>query len=108
MSLNITKTKLLTISKQKKEFITFTANDLNIEIIQNVKILGIYVNSNFTWDLHFHYLRKTFARKLHILRFLRNGAPLFTNVTCKLNNLLNQQLHRAHNIIYLGLGMGNS
>ena len=72
MALNAEKTrKILICSKPKhrslaknKESLKVTFQDQVTETVSSTKLLGIYLDSNLTWNKHVEKTRKKFARDL--------------------------------------------
>ena len=45
--------------------------NINMKLVRQIKILGIYWEDSLTWDLHFNYILKTAAKRLYVLRVLK-------------------------------------
>jgi hypothetical protein len=58
MRLNVSKTKEMRISflRVPMEFDSLSSSGLNIEIVQTVKLLGVIISSNLTWNAHVDYI----------------------------------------------------
>jgi hypothetical protein len=58
MRLNVSKTKEMRISflRVPMKFDALSSSGLNIEIVQTVKLLGVIISSNLTWNAHVDYI----------------------------------------------------
>ena len=78
MILNLIKTKELIFHNPKAR--TCHSNLpvlLNIERVTSAKLLGIYIQSNFSCDIHFNHIMTVSSQRLHILKVLkRQGLSL--------------------------------
>ena len=57
------------LNKDKTQIITYSLKNLPIE---NVKLLGLYLNTKLSWKEHIEYVCKKLARVIYLLRSLTN------------------------------------
>ena len=64
MNINTNKTKEMLIGHSKKDFSpTLQLDDNEIERVSVYKLLGLYVNDNFTWDDHVTFICAKSAKR---------------------------------------------
>ena len=81
MKLNVRKCKELIIefAKMKHFFPPLTVEDLSIERVKSVCILGLTVQENMKWNEHTHNIVKKASKRLYMLRLLkRSNASMDT------------------------------
>ena len=86
LSLNVKKSKLLVFhskQKNKTDLSNFTINiaGSKMEIVDNVKYLGVLIDNNLSWDSYIHSLSKKLGRANGIISKLRHYVPEKTLVS---------------------------
>ena len=121
LALNTEKTKVITISNRiSKNITSFNVSELIAKAVTEVKLLGVHINSDFTWNLHFDKICKIFGSRLSALRTLKNAldkhelmqvynsllgslidyaCPVFMTASKKNDTQVNRAICRAHKII---------
>ena len=61
-------------TKSPPTFPNLTINDLELQKVSTLKILGIYIQSNLKWSEQVDHLCKTASQRLFLLRRLKNSA----------------------------------
>ena len=119
LNLNPEKSKSMVITHSK--YINVNSVSLNdVQDVEHMKLLGVTLSSNCTWNKHCQNIVSTASRKLHILRVLKKYtnrselikiyfasvrssleycAPLFGTLPVLLSNDLEHIQYRAHRII---------
>ena len=116
---------VLNYSKTKQIILTRSAPNDNfaypaIEVVRDLKILGVHWNSKLTWSKHFEIVRKSCSQRLYIIRMLKPvipkqvlvhiyhslitsvllyAAPLFAWLPCVIESQLERLQKRAHRLI---------
>ena len=119
---------VLNYSKTKQMIFTRCANggDFHyptIEVVTDLKILGVHWNKKLTWDSHFEKVIKPCSQRLRIIRILKSvltnwslilvyhslitslllyAAPLFAWLPSRIEYMLDKFQRRAHRIICCG------
>lgn len=70
LTLNASKSKCLLLTRSNVSNVT-----ANLECVQSMKLLGLFINNKLNWNTHIDYLRTTCSKRLHILRRLRGLVP---------------------------------
>jgi hypothetical protein len=69
MNFNISKCKLLSITRKRKPFVfNYTMGDNHIDRVDSMCDLGVEVTSNLTWDLHINNIVKKSNRMLGLIQ----------------------------------------
>lgn len=79
LALNATKTKAVIFHSKRHGFvhnITLPLGGSNIDIVDNVKTLGVYFNKNMTWDTHVNSVTTSLAKCVGILAKFRCFFPI--------------------------------
>ena len=78
MILNLIKTKELIFYNPKARFCHSNLPLLlNLERVTSAKLLGVYIQSNYSCDIHFNHIMTVSSQRLHILKVLkRQGLSL--------------------------------
>jgi len=105
LTLNTSKTQIMTVQKQRK----FSCNFVSLP---HIRILGVLFNKNLKWDDHINCIVKKAAKNIHLIRALKNclsKKDLITIYKSKILSVLNysselftelpQHLHRKVDII---------
>ena len=116
-SLNYLKTKQILFIRSARQAIT---NYPRIDLVTNLKILGVLWSNDLTWNLHFENVMRCCSQRLYIIRVLRSflpkqklicvyhslitsillyAAPLFSWLPTTLEKRLEKFQNRAHRII---------
>ena len=116
---------MLNYSKTKQLIIARGANQDNhaypsIEVVKDLKILGVCWNNKLTWENHFEGIIKLCSQRLYTIRILKRvlpnhtlisvyhslitslllyAAPLFSWLPCKIELQLEKFQRRAHRLI---------
>ena len=83
MKLNVRKCKELIIefTKKKHFFPPLTVEDLSIERVKSICVLGLTVQENMKWNEHTHNIVKKASKRLYILILLkRSNASMDTSI----------------------------
>ena len=88
MIVNLIKTEELIFYNPRAKPIHSNPPLLNIERVTSAKLLGIYMQSNFSCDIHFNYIMTVSSQRLHILKVLKRQGF---------------NLEMLHNVFYLSL-----
>ena len=80
LSLNIAKTEFMTIgSRQKLKAIdgriTVKINELDVNRVNSVQSLGVYIDDHHTWTIHFDKISKKIASAIGALKQIRSYIP---------------------------------
>ena len=79
LSLNTAKTELILFHSKRRliDFYSFSIrfNGIELSQVDNVKYLGMYLDSHLSWEYHLHELSKKLSRANGILSKLRYNAP---------------------------------
>ena len=75
VQLNTDKCKELRIScaKNQQEFVPISVNGQELEVVNNVKILGLNITSNLTWNTHINEVIKKSSKRLYFLLQLKRA-----------------------------------
>ena len=78
MLLNTDKTKVMLLTSRQKRT-TFTGkvlslnfNNAELQLSNNEKVLGVYIDENFIWNTHFTYVSKKVSSNLWLLPQIKN------------------------------------
>jgi len=81
MVINLIKTKELIFHNPRVRLYSVSPAILTIERVTSAKLLGIYVQSNLSCDIHFKHIMTVSSQRLHILKVLkRQGLSLDMHV----------------------------
>ena len=82
MLLNTDKTKVMLLTSRQKRT-TFTGkvlslnfNNVELQLSNNEKVLGVYIDENFIWNTHFTYVSKKVSSNLWLLSQIKNYLSL--------------------------------
>ena len=82
MLLNTDKTKVMLLTSRQKRT-TFTGkvlslnfNNVELQLSNNEKVLGVYIDENFIWNTHFTYVSKKVSSILWLLSQIKNYVSL--------------------------------
>ena len=73
MLLNAEKTKIMLITTRQKrlsihkDLFNLTYNDINLQLTTDDKILGVNVDQNLQWTIHFQYVYKKISSYIWLL-----------------------------------------
>ena len=116
-SLNYSKTKQMLFIRSGRPGTLYYPH---IELVTNLKILGVLWNNSFTWDKHFENVMKCCSQRLYVIRVLKSilpkpklvcvyhalitsllfyAAPLFSWLPTILERKLEKFQNRGHRII---------
>ena len=75
IQLNTEKCKEMRISftKLQQEFESILINGDALELVENVKLLGLHISSNLTWNIHINELVKKAFKRLYFLIQLKRA-----------------------------------
>ena len=78
LSLNIMKTKFVLFHGKNKSITNFqiSLNGHNIERVENIKYLGVFINQHLNWDKHIAYVNSKLGRAVGIICKLRSFLNL--------------------------------
>ena len=76
LSLNVTKTKAMIIASRSKKYAEicekykcdFKINDQPIELVDEIKLLGIMIDQHLTFEPHVEYLSRKMLKKFYVLK----------------------------------------
>jgi hypothetical protein len=76
MKINEKKTKEMVIHFKKTpiELDPITINGVEVDRVQNFKILGVWVSENLTWDYHVNKLTSRMSQRMYFLKQLRRSG----------------------------------
>ena len=115
--LNAAKSKMIIIITKEN---TAPVHINDVQVVDCMKILGVYFNNRLSWDDHISYIIKSCNRKMYSLRVLRSvlsedelhkvyssfirpvleyASPVFVSLNIFLSNSCNRLQKRAHSII---------
>ena len=115
--LNSDKTKAICFDKKLS---VLHLNDFPIDVVENLKILGVTLNKTLKWNAHFHDLELRCSRRLYMLRVLKSVlthdelwcvfranietvllycSPLFGILNHECRNVISKIFNRARRII---------
>ena len=80
ISLNAAKTEIIIFRRKKTQILkkfNFRLSGQKIELTDQVKYLGILINSTLTWDTHLNELIKKLNRAVGLLAKIRHYTPKF-------------------------------
>ena len=89
--LSLNKTKILHICKKHKcnfHNIDINIDSYRIEIVDNLKILGMIFNNKYTWKDHCLLLKKTIATRSNLICYLSNKSFVHINTLVYLTRML--------------------
>jgi hypothetical protein len=75
-SANWLKENQLILNQGKTVNITFSLSKTNTCMQKSAKLLGLYLDSNMSWNTHIDYLITILSRNLYLLRRLKNSLSL--------------------------------
>ena len=117
-ALNYCKSKQMILSRSTTRHNNFTYPA--IEVVDDIKILGVHWDNRLTWEKHFDKIIKSCSQRLYIIRILKRvlpnqtlilvyhslitslllyAAPLFSWLPCKIEHQLEKFQRRAHRLI---------
>ena len=64
----------ISVTKSQREFEPILLNGDALEVVDSVKLLGLNISSDLTWNIHINETVKKASKKLHI--FLYNSREL--------------------------------
>ena len=69
MKVNASKTKLMNISfsKTKKEYPPIYINGVEIEVVNRIKVLGVFLESDLSWKTHVEFITKKASKNIFLL-----------------------------------------
>ena len=77
--MNVRRTKLLLLARrgraQELDRVRLTVNDVEVERRNDVKFLGVIIDSELTWEKHVAAVRRKCFGNLAMLRYLRHTLP---------------------------------
>ena len=79
LQMNVTKTKLLLLARSRVpelDKVKLSVNDVEVERRDDVKFLGVVIDSELNWEKHVAAVRKKCFGGLAKLRRLRNTVPV--------------------------------
>jgi len=80
LCMNVRKTKLLLLARrgraQESGQVRLTANDVEVERQDDVKFLGVTIDSELTWEKHVAAVRRKYFGGLATLRCLRHPCKI--------------------------------
>ena len=76
MKLNLTKTKEMIIDfhKEKADPPPIKLDNITIDRVTSIKLLGVYISSDLTWNLHISHIISKGAQRLYLLSQLRRSG----------------------------------
>lgn len=82
VQLNTEKCKEMRISftKFKQEFEPILINGDTLEVVENVKLLGLNISSNLTWNIHINEIVKKASKRLYFLIQLKRANVARTDL----------------------------
>jgi Reverse transcriptase (RNA-dependent DNA polymerase)/Endonuclease-reverse transcriptase len=72
LKLNIKKTKVMWINERSNRVNEIRMNGEVLEVVKNIKYLGVMIDDRMKFDLHADYIIKKMARKIGVLNRLRS------------------------------------
>ena len=106
LSLNIAKTEFMTIGSRQKiktidDEITIKINECEINRVESVKSLGVYIDNHLTWTKHIDEISKKIASAIGALKRIR--PYITTNTAVQVYQVLIQP-HFDCCLVWDGLG----
>ena len=62
----------ISFSKFQQEFEPILINRDALEVVENVKLLGLDISSNMCWNIHINEIVKKASKRLHFLTQLKS------------------------------------
>ena len=97
MELNLNKSVQMTFYRGTP----FGASYRILRTVENVKILGVYWNSNLTWDYHFNEILKIASQRLYVIRTLKPLLPSHELICVYHSLICNLLLYAAPLFVWL-------
>ena len=77
LSLNIDKTHYMLFSNSLNSVSDYVKiNGINLNQVDSIKFLGLYIDSDLSWKTHINYLSKILSRNIGILNKLKYNFPI--------------------------------
>ena len=72
----------ISFSKLQQEFepILINGDALHVKVVENVKLLGLNISSNLTWNIHFNEIVKKVSKRLYFLTQLKRAKVARTDL----------------------------
>ena len=70
----------ISFSKFQQEFEPILINGNALEVVENVKLLGLNISSNLTWNIHINEIVKKASKRLHFLIQLKRAKVARTDL----------------------------
>ena len=118
LQLNVNKSKLLLVRKSRS---CPSVSIPGVQSVESLKLLGVTVNSNLSWDDHFYHVLKKCNQRLYALRVIKPicddqqirvayftlihsilcyAAPLFMSMPKKIFKRINVFSRRCHRVMH--------
>ena len=82
LTLNLTKTVCMTFGKKNKNLpVKITMGNEIIKTVEKTKFLGVWLDSNLTWQNHYDHLLLKLAKGKYMLQCCKNIFNMFTKKT---------------------------
>jgi len=78
LSLNLNKTKFMIFSNKRKEEVSLSINNVNIEKVSEIRFLGVTLDEKLTWKSHILHIKIKMAKSLCILNKVKYSLPYNT------------------------------
>jgi hypothetical protein len=77
---NVDKTNIVIFKNRSSQFsnLTLNYNQKNLAVQESFKLLGLYIDMNFTWSSHFENIKPKLNSAIFIIRRLRDFSDLST------------------------------
>jgi len=70
----------ISFSKFQREFEPILINGDALEVVENVKLLGLNISSNLTWNIHINEIVKKASKRLYFLIQLKRAKVARTDL----------------------------